>query len=203
MINGILNYDFSRALKILNPLLLKASLSQNRKYWGWTDCSVIKNTVCSSGGPEFNPQQSHGGSQTSVIESEALFWNTGVRCICESVLIHIKKNKSKNKTGSTTILSSLLKTSQGLSSWLLCCWHINLPMLSRLMRCYGTVMNVHQKGPWSLVWWHSFDPSRCRWISEFKVSPSKLQNSQPTQRNPVLKHQKEFQPNQWVNMRDS
>ena len=41
---------------------------------GWRDSSVVKNTDCSSRGPEFNSQQPHGGSQTSVIRSDALFW---------------------------------------------------------------------------------------------------------------------------------
>jgi hypothetical protein len=29
---------------------------------GWRDGSVVKSTDCSSRGPEFNPQQPHGGS---------------------------------------------------------------------------------------------------------------------------------------------
>jgi hypothetical protein len=35
--------------------------------------SVVKSTDCSSRGPEFNSQQPHGGSQPSVIGSDALF----------------------------------------------------------------------------------------------------------------------------------
>jgi hypothetical protein len=42
--------------------------------WGWSDGSAVKSTNCSSKGPEFNSQQPHGGSQTSVMRSEALFW---------------------------------------------------------------------------------------------------------------------------------
>jgi hypothetical protein len=34
----------------------------------------VKNTDCSSRGPEFNSQQPHGGSQPSVMGSDALFW---------------------------------------------------------------------------------------------------------------------------------
>jgi len=41
---------------------------------GWRDGSVVKSTDCSSRGPEFNPQQPHGGSQPSVMGSDALFW---------------------------------------------------------------------------------------------------------------------------------
>jgi len=41
---------------------------------GWRDGSVVKSTDCSSEGPEFKSQQSHGGSQPSVMRSDALFW---------------------------------------------------------------------------------------------------------------------------------
>ena len=51
---------------------------------GWRDGSEVKSTDCSSRGPEFNSQQLHGGSQPSVMESDALFWHSF------SVLIYIK-----------------------------------------------------------------------------------------------------------------
>jgi hypothetical protein len=41
---------------------------------GWRNGSAVKNTDCSSRGPEFNPQQLRGGSQPSVMRSDALFW---------------------------------------------------------------------------------------------------------------------------------
>ena len=41
----------------------------------WRDGSVVKITdCCSSRGPDFNSQQPHGGSQPSVMGSNALFW---------------------------------------------------------------------------------------------------------------------------------
>jgi hypothetical protein len=40
---------------------------------GWRDGSVGKSTDCSSKGPEFKSQQPHGGSQPSVMRSDALF----------------------------------------------------------------------------------------------------------------------------------
>jgi len=52
---------------------------------GWRDGSVVKSTDCSSRGPEFNSQQPHGGSQPSVIESNAFFW-----CVSNRMLICIK-----------------------------------------------------------------------------------------------------------------
>jgi hypothetical protein len=39
---------------------------------GWRDGSAVKSTDCSSEGPEFNSQQSHGGSQPSVMGSDVL-----------------------------------------------------------------------------------------------------------------------------------
>jgi hypothetical protein len=38
--------------------------------WG----SAVKSTECSFRDPEFNSQQPHGGSQPSVMRSDALFW---------------------------------------------------------------------------------------------------------------------------------
>jgi hypothetical protein len=38
-------------------------------YEGWRDGSALKSTGCSFGGPEFNSQQSHSGSQPSVMGS--------------------------------------------------------------------------------------------------------------------------------------
>ena len=40
---------------------------------GQCDGSVVKSNDCSSRGPEFNFQQPHGGSQPSVMRSDALF----------------------------------------------------------------------------------------------------------------------------------
>jgi hypothetical protein len=42
---------------------------------GWRDGSVVKSTDCSPEGPEFKSQQPHGGSQPSVMKSDALFWS--------------------------------------------------------------------------------------------------------------------------------
>jgi hypothetical protein len=52
---------------------------------GWREGSAVKSSDYSSRGPEFNSQQSHGGSQPSVMGSDALFW-----CVSEdsySILI--------------------------------------------------------------------------------------------------------------------
>jgi hypothetical protein len=44
------------------------------KIGGWRDGSAVKSTNCSSKGPEFKSQKPHGGSQPSVMRSDALFW---------------------------------------------------------------------------------------------------------------------------------
>jgi hypothetical protein len=41
---------------------------------GWRDGSVVKSAGCLFRGPEFNSHQPHGGSQLSVMGSDALFW---------------------------------------------------------------------------------------------------------------------------------
>jgi hypothetical protein len=59
------------------------------------DGSAVKNTDCSSRGPEFKSQQPHGGSQPSVMGSDTLFW-----CVSEdsySVLTYIKLINLKTK----------------------------------------------------------------------------------------------------------
>ena len=42
--------------------------------WYVKDGLVVKSTDSSSGDPEFNSQQPYGGSQPSVMGSDALFW---------------------------------------------------------------------------------------------------------------------------------
>jgi len=50
------------------------SLCCKKLVTGTGDGSVVKSTDCSSRGPESNSQQPHGGSQPSVMRSDALFW---------------------------------------------------------------------------------------------------------------------------------
>ena len=40
--------------------------------WDWRDGSAVKSIDCSSEGPEFKFQQPQGGSQPSVMKSDAL-----------------------------------------------------------------------------------------------------------------------------------
>jgi hypothetical protein len=54
-------------------VICKFILEKHRNQ-GWRDGSVVKSTVCSSKGPEFKSQQPHGGSQSPVMRSDALFW---------------------------------------------------------------------------------------------------------------------------------
>jgi hypothetical protein len=54
--------------------MVMVSEVKNQLYQGWRDGSAVKSTGCSSSGPEFKSQQPQGGSQPSVIKSDALFW---------------------------------------------------------------------------------------------------------------------------------
>jgi hypothetical protein len=58
-----------------------------RTFKGWRDGSVVKSTDCSSRGHKFNSQQPHGGSQPSVIESDALFWCVWKQLQCAHINI--------------------------------------------------------------------------------------------------------------------
>lgn len=49
---------------------------------------LVKSTVCSFRGPEFNSQQSHAGSQISIMECDALFCHAGM--YADRVLIYNK-----------------------------------------------------------------------------------------------------------------
>ena len=55
---------------------------------GYRDGSADKGTDCSSRGPEFKSQLPHGGSQPSVMRSDA--HSSGVSEDNDSVLIYIK-----------------------------------------------------------------------------------------------------------------
>jgi hypothetical protein len=54
---------------------------------GRRDGSAVRSIACTSRGPEFNSQQPHGGSQPSIMGSDAL---SGVSEESYSVLIYIK-----------------------------------------------------------------------------------------------------------------
>jgi len=48
--------------------------------------SVVKSTDCSSRGPEFKSQKPHGGSQPSVMRSDALFWCVWRQLQCTHII---------------------------------------------------------------------------------------------------------------------
>ena len=52
----------------------------------WRDGSEVKNTDCSSRGPEFKSQKPHGGLQPSVMGSDALFCHADIQA--DRGLIH-------------------------------------------------------------------------------------------------------------------
>jgi hypothetical protein len=55
---------------------------------------MIESTDCFSRGPEFNSQQLHGGSEQTLMGTDAFFW-----CVCGQLwCTHInKRNKSLKK----------------------------------------------------------------------------------------------------------
>jgi hypothetical protein len=66
-----------RPLQIQIPgrtIIEKCYLKPFKKKVGWRDGSVVKSTVYSYKSPEFNFQQTYGGSQPSAMLSDALFW---------------------------------------------------------------------------------------------------------------------------------
>jgi hypothetical protein len=49
-------------------------IPETLKLGGWRDGSVVKRTGCFSRGHDFSSQQPHGGSQLSIMESDAFFF---------------------------------------------------------------------------------------------------------------------------------
>jgi hypothetical protein len=76
--------------KTKNKTKTKQTNNKKKRKRGWRDGSVVKSTDCSSRGPEFNSQQPHGGSQPSVMRSDALLPSSGVSEDNYIVLIYIK-----------------------------------------------------------------------------------------------------------------
>jgi hypothetical protein len=75
----------------------------------WRNGSGVKSTEYSSRGPEFNSQQPHGGSQPSLVESDALFWCVGRQQ--QSITSHLHKinnNYKKEKKRYSYVLNSPL-----------------------------------------------------------------------------------------------
>jgi hypothetical protein len=75
---GIL-FNLAEEVLVSEERLKKANKWDKSKWThtirGWRDGSVVKNTDCSSRGPEFNSQQLHDGSQPSVMGSDAIHWH--------------------------------------------------------------------------------------------------------------------------------
>ena len=59
----------------------------------WKHGSAVKGTGCSSSGSEFYFQQPHGGSQSSIMWSDAFFWHAVVHAA--RVVADIKKKSLK------------------------------------------------------------------------------------------------------------
>jgi hypothetical protein len=59
---------------MFGQLLFKRAAFKECIIRGWRDGSEVTSTDCSSRNPDVNSQQPHGGSQPSVMGSDALFW---------------------------------------------------------------------------------------------------------------------------------
>lgn len=69
--------------------LAKSLPRVKKKLWEWRDHSVIKGTGCSSRGREFNSQQPHGDSKSSIMGSGDFFCPADL--MEDRVLIYINK----------------------------------------------------------------------------------------------------------------
>jgi hypothetical protein len=95
---GVLNRNDPHRIMGLNVRPIGNSTTRRCDLGVWRDGSVLKNTDCSSRGPEFNSQQQRGGSQPSVIRSAALFWCVWRQLQCTHVYkINTLKKKPKTK----------------------------------------------------------------------------------------------------------
>jgi hypothetical protein len=70
-------------------------IKSQKKNWG-RGGEGLRSTGCSFRGPEFNSQQPHGGSQSSVMCSDAPFWHAAVHP--DRALIHKINTSLKNVT---------------------------------------------------------------------------------------------------------
>ena len=58
---------------------------------------MVKSAGCYSRGPEFNSQYPHGGSQSSIVECDALFWYAGIHA--ENTSYKKKREGRKKEEG--------------------------------------------------------------------------------------------------------
>ena len=82
--SDLVKWNHKVALICISLILRKVNTFKNsfvaicvsfEKYsWLARDGSAVKSNDCSSEGLEFKSQQPHGGSQLSIMRSDALFW---------------------------------------------------------------------------------------------------------------------------------
>jgi hypothetical protein len=77
----------TRKKKERKEKLKKKPKQQQQQQKVWREGSVIEITDCSSRGPEFSFQQPHGGSQPSVMGSDA-FRLESTHCSCRGSRFH-------------------------------------------------------------------------------------------------------------------
>jgi hypothetical protein len=92
-----------------NTARLNPNCSKESKTRGWRDGSAVKSTDCSCKGPEFKSQQPHGGSQPSVMRSDALFWCVWRQLQCTHIHKINDSLKKKSKTSQGYLARPCLK----------------------------------------------------------------------------------------------
>jgi hypothetical protein len=65
--------------------MLRCTVVLSIKLWGWWDGSMVRSTDWTSEGPEFKSQKPHGGSQPSVMRSDAFFWCVWRQLQCSKI----------------------------------------------------------------------------------------------------------------------
>jgi len=113
---------------------------------GWRDGSAVKSTDCSSRGPEFNSQQPHDCSQSSVMGSDALFCCAWRQLQCT----HINKINTSLKNKCLKQIESNWKT-----SYLNCCLILGAGLLlwNRVVLCNASWPGTHCVAQGDLALW--------------------------------------------------
>ena len=123
---------------------------KNSVLGGWRDGSVVKSIDCSSRGLEFNSQQPHGGSQSSVVGYYALFWCVWRQLQCT----HINKiylfQKSFLPTQFKENLGGKIRFANGLL-YMVCFLLCKMP--TSLYPQNSTILHNRMVGIFSFLFW--------------------------------------------------
>ena len=77
---------------------------------------MVKSADCTSKGPEFNPQQPHGGPGPSIKGSDALLWSAGIHA--DRALIYQNNIKTVNLKTRLSVLKTNLYERLGVTRFI-------------------------------------------------------------------------------------